>query len=88
MFLPTVHATATCTFASDSVHDKGVLHNKYGHIAKPCWSVFLKLNKSVSSSDVVQNDQRAARNIMVIAKTPEDRLTTFKHRQQHQNHIH
>eukprot|EP00972_Heterocapsa_arctica_P063585 9384508-Heterocapsa_arctica.AAC.1 len=30
----------------------------------------------ISSSDVVQHDQRSARNIMAIARTPEDRLKT------------
>ena len=32
----------------------------------------------ISSSDFVQNDHRSARNLMVIARMPEDRSKTFK----------
>eukprot|EP00972_Heterocapsa_arctica_P074676 11020151-Heterocapsa_arctica.AAC.1 len=35
----------------------------------------------LSSSDAVQNDQRSARNPMVIAGMPEDRSKTFKNLQ-------
>eukprot|EP00972_Heterocapsa_arctica_P029948 4413070-Heterocapsa_arctica.AAC.1 len=35
-------------------------------------------SKFVSSSDVAQNDKRSARNIMVLARMPEDRSKTFK----------
>eukprot|EP00972_Heterocapsa_arctica_P065392 9652779-Heterocapsa_arctica.AAC.1 len=40
--------------------------SNYGHRRKQhkCWSVVLKLNICLASSDVVQNDQRSARNIM------------------------
>eukprot|EP00972_Heterocapsa_arctica_P044135 6515407-Heterocapsa_arctica.AAC.1 len=32
----------------------------------------------LSSSDFVQNDQRSARNLMVITRKPEDRSKAFK----------
>eukprot|EP00972_Heterocapsa_arctica_P006980 1021372-Heterocapsa_arctica.AAC.1 len=44
---------------------------------KRCWSVVLKLKTCLSSSDVVQNDQRSARNRMVIGRMSEDRSNTF-----------
>eukprot|EP00972_Heterocapsa_arctica_P077366 11410489-Heterocapsa_arctica.AAC.1 len=49
-------------------------------IGKQVWSVLLKL-KIVSSSDMLQNDQRPARNIMVLARLPEDRSETLKNLQ-------
>eukprot|EP00972_Heterocapsa_arctica_P022872 3364299-Heterocapsa_arctica.AAC.1 len=45
-------------------------------------NVFLKLKLGLSSSEFVQHDQRSARNLMVIARMPADRSTTFKNRQQ------
>eukprot|EP00972_Heterocapsa_arctica_P077303 11402882-Heterocapsa_arctica.AAC.1 len=44
-------------------------NNKFG--------AYVGSSKLVPSSDVVQNDQRSARNVMVIARMPEDRSTTF-----------
>eukprot|EP00972_Heterocapsa_arctica_P021564 3172387-Heterocapsa_arctica.AAC.1 len=43
---------------------------------KQCWSVLLKLN--VCISEFVQHDKRSARNLMVIARMPEDRSETFE----------
>eukprot|EP00972_Heterocapsa_arctica_P096564 14247259-Heterocapsa_arctica.AAC.1 len=46
--------------------------------------MLLRLRIGLSSSDVVQHYQRYARNLMVIARMPEDRpktLKTFKNRQ-------
>eukprot|EP00972_Heterocapsa_arctica_P102587 15119694-Heterocapsa_arctica.AAC.1 len=35
----------------------------------------------ISSSEVVQNDQHSANNLMVTARMPEDRSKTFKNLQ-------
>eukprot|EP00972_Heterocapsa_arctica_P102024 15033144-Heterocapsa_arctica.AAC.1 len=43
--------------------------------------MFLRLNIELSSSDVAQKDQRPARNLMMIARMPEDRSKTFKNLQ-------
>eukprot|EP00972_Heterocapsa_arctica_P007272 1059968-Heterocapsa_arctica.AAC.1 len=40
--------------------------------------MFLSLKIGLSNSDFVQNDQRSARYIMVIARMPEDRSKTVK----------
>eukprot|EP00972_Heterocapsa_arctica_P044129 6513714-Heterocapsa_arctica.AAC.1 len=46
-------------------------------------------SKLVSSLDFVQNDERCARNLMVIARMPEDRSETFKNPLTNiQSHIH
>eukprot|EP00972_Heterocapsa_arctica_P039880 5874383-Heterocapsa_arctica.AAC.1 len=37
--------------------------------------------KSFSSSDAVQHDKQSARNLMAIARMPEDCSKTFKHLQ-------
>eukprot|EP00972_Heterocapsa_arctica_P027195 3998597-Heterocapsa_arctica.AAC.1 len=40
-------------------------------------------SKLVSSSEFVQNDMRSARNLMVIARRPEDRSKTVRNLQKH-----
>eukprot|EP00972_Heterocapsa_arctica_P106940 15752915-Heterocapsa_arctica.AAC.1 len=42
-------------------------------------------SKRVSSSDLMQNDQRSARSMTVIARMPEDRLKTINNREQPSN---
>eukprot|EP00972_Heterocapsa_arctica_P023622 3480673-Heterocapsa_arctica.AAC.1 len=45
--------------------------------------MLLKLKLVLSNSYVVQKYKRSARNIMVIARMPEDRSATFEHIQTH-----
>eukprot|EP00972_Heterocapsa_arctica_P078804 11620979-Heterocapsa_arctica.AAC.1 len=44
---------------------------------KQCWNVFLKL-KVCLQLRLCANDERSARNIMAIARMPEDRSNTFE----------
>eukprot|EP00972_Heterocapsa_arctica_P115371 16447365-Heterocapsa_arctica.AAC.1 len=44
--------------------------------------MLLRLRIGLSSSYVVQHDQRSARNLMVIARMPRDRSKTFTNLQQ------
>eukprot|EP00972_Heterocapsa_arctica_P036671 5399669-Heterocapsa_arctica.AAC.1 len=48
----------------------------------------LKFELGLSSSDSVQNDQRPARNLMVIARMPEDPSKPSKTSENLQGHIH
>eukprot|EP00972_Heterocapsa_arctica_P051871 7630402-Heterocapsa_arctica.AAC.1 len=51
--------------------------------------MFLKLKSWLSSSDVVDTYKRSARDLMMIARMPEDRSKTFKNQLNNlQSHIH
>eukprot|EP00972_Heterocapsa_arctica_P002073 296538-Heterocapsa_arctica.AAC.1 len=47
----------------------------------------LRLRIGLSSSDVVQNDRRFVRKLMVMARMPEDPSKTFKHLKQPSNNF-
>eukprot|EP00972_Heterocapsa_arctica_P025029 3688972-Heterocapsa_arctica.AAC.1 len=47
---------------------------KYGHRQTMC----LKLKLGLSSSYLLQSDKRSARNLMVIARMPENRSKTIE----------
>eukprot|EP00972_Heterocapsa_arctica_P016332 2409980-Heterocapsa_arctica.AAC.1 len=46
-------------------------------IEQQCCSVLLKLNCCLKLMCCVQNDKRSARNLMVLARMPEDPYTTL-----------